>query len=268
MAADEIIRSDTATVEQTRTMQPVVELHSVTKHFRNRTVLSGVSFALAHREMVVVMGKSGSGKSTMLRVLAGLTVPDSGSVLIGGSQVMDGPKRLPAWASLSRRVGMIFQQYTLWPHMDVYDNLALGPRKVLGDDATAIRARAGAVLEQVGMASHLHSRTSQLSGGERQRVAIARALMMRPEVLLCDEITSALDPPVAHEVLGVLTNLRDQTGIACIIVTHDMAFAAKAAERVLFVEEGEIIDEGSPDVAFTSAKSPGLTEFVNATQWG
>ncbi len=247
--------------------QSIVSLQAITKRFGTRTVLNGIDFTMAAREMVVVMGKSGSGKSTMLRVLAGLTEPDSGKVFIDGIQVIDGPRRLPDWSTLRRRVGMIFQQYTLWPHMDVLNNLALGPRRVLGEGGASIRARAAEVLEEVGMVQHLCSRPSQLSGGERQRVAIARALMMRPQVLLCDEITSALDPPVAHEVLGVLTKLRDHEGIACIIVTHDMAFAAKAAQRLLFVEDGEISDEGSPEAAFTSAKSPGLAEFVKATRW-
>lgn len=245
----------------------IVQLRSVKKHYGATTVLDGIDVAIYPREMVVVMGRSGSGKSTILRVMAGLTEPDSGSVYIDGTHVIEGATRLPEWSTLRRRIGMIFQQYTLWPHMDVLGNLALGPRRIFHEPDDAIQKRAVAVLEEVGMAHHLRSRPTQLSGGERQRVAIARALMMRPQLLLCDEITSALDPPVAHEVLGVLTKLRDKEGIACVIVTHDMAFAMKAAQRLLFVERGQIVDQGPPGEAFKGSASEGLNEFVKATMW-
>jgi ABC-type polar amino acid transport system ATPase subunit len=253
--------------EQASGQQPLIELRGISKRFGDRVVLDEVDFSLQEKEMVVVMGRSGSGKSTMLRVVAGLTTADAGRVLIGGEDVMVDGRFTSQWPAQRRRVGMIFQQYTLWPHMNVLENLALGPRRVLKDQKAEIRARAEAVLDEVGMASHIRSRPNQLSGGERQRVAIARALMMRPQVLLCDEITSALDPPVASEVLGLLTKLRDTEGIACVIVTHDMAFAAKAAERLLFFDNGAVVDEGSPATAFSTPKSEGFAEFIAATTW-
>ena len=248
-------------------MDAIVRLRAVKKQYGSVTVLDGIDVAIYPGEMVVVMGRSGSGKSTILRVMAGLTEPDSGTVDIDGTRVIEGAVRRPEWSSLRRRIGMIFQQYTLWPHMDVLENLALAPRRIFHEPDDVIERRAAAVLDEVGMARHLRSRPTQLSGGERQRVAIARALMMRPQLLLCDEITSALDPPVAHEVLGVLTKLRDNDGIACVIVTHDMAFAMKAAQRLLFVERGQIVDQGPPEEAFKGSASEGLDEFIKATLW-
>ncbi len=176
-----------------------------------------------------------------------------------------------AWADDHRnhgaaKVGMVFQSYNLWPHMNVLDNLVLAPRKILGLSASEAEARAEKALAEVGMAEHIRSRSTQLSGGERQRVAIARALMMRPQVLLCDEITSALDPPVAAEVLGVLARLKQEEGLAVVLVTHDMAFASKAADRVVFFSNGRIAVDSTPEKAFHQCDHPELKAFVDAVR--
>jgi polar amino acid transport system ATP-binding protein len=242
----------------------LVRTYGVSKAFGERIVLHEVDFELTPGEIVVVMGASGGGKSTFLRLIAGLTLPDSGSIEIDGTTVVDGNKQLPAWREKRHLIGMVFQQYTLWPHMDVYANLALAPRKMTSESTSMIKRRAEKVLESVGMLHHLHSRPAQLSGGERQRAAIARSLMMRPQIILCDEITSALDPPVAHEVLEVLSTLKREDGIACLVVTHDVAFASKAADRVVFFENGQIGEQGPPNVTLRHPTSSGLQAFVEA----
>ena len=242
----------------------IVAGRGISKYFGQRCVLREVDFEVTPGEMLVVMGKSGSGKSTLLRVIAGLAQPETGELDISGLTVIKEGKHLDGWATQRRLVGMVFQQYTLWPHMSVYKNLALGPRRVLRQPESEIRSRAEAALDEVGLRDRMHSRPSELSGGQRQRVAIARALMMQPRVMLCDEITSALDPPIASGVLNILTNLARNDGIACVIVTHDMAFASKAADRVMFVEDGQILEQEEPSLAFSNPSSAGLREFVDA----
>ncbi|WP_369031147.1 ATP-binding cassette domain-containing protein [Streptomyces adonidis] len=187
-------------------------------------------------------------------------------VKTGQAVVRDGEYQ-DAWKDLRGQIGMIFHSYTLWPHMNVFDNLTVAPRLTLGESKAQLLDRAERALTDVGMAHHLRSRCTQLSGGERQRVAIARALMMRPRLLLCDEITSALDPPVAAEVLGVLTKLKEEEGIACGIVTHDMAFASKAADRICFFEDGLIKEDVPPEQAFNNPQTPGLRAFIDAVRF-
>lgn len=247
--------------------EPLVAVRGISKTFGSQTVLHSVDFEVAPGEIVVVMGISGSGKSTLLRIIAGLTQPDSGEVDIEGVAVVKDGAFLPAWETKRRAVGMVFQQYTLWPHMDVLANMALGPKRVMKEPPQETRKRAEAVLAEVGMGKYLLSQPMSLSGGQRQRVAIARALMMRPKLILCDEITSALDPPVAREVLGVLTKLKRDDGVGSVIVTHDMAFASQAADRVVFVEDGRIVEQAPPRVAFKNPASEGLRKFVEAVRW-
>ncbi|MFC9502855.1 amino acid ABC transporter ATP-binding protein [Streptomyces sp. NPDC057002] len=239
----------------------------VSKSFHGRQVLKEADFRIGSGEIAVLIGKSGSGKSTLLRVIAGLEEPDAGDIHLDGQPVVQEGEYQEAWKELRGQIGMIFQNYTLWPHMNVLDNLTLAPRQVLGESRAQLLERAEQALTEVGMARHLRSRCTQLSGGERQRVAIARALMMRPRLLLCDEITSALDPPVAAEVLGVLTKLKQEENIACVIVTHDMAFASKAADRLCFFEDGVIKEDALPSEAFTNPRTPGLKAFIDAIRF-
>jgi ABC-type polar amino acid transport system ATPase subunit len=251
------------TIEETT----LLTAKGLSKCFHGKPVLREVSFSVEPGTLSVLIGKSGSGKSTLLRIIAGLTEPDAGDLEFMGEPVITEGEHQPAWRASRRQVGMVFQNYTLWPHMTVRENLSLAPRKVLGEASRDITKRAKQALAEVGMDHHLDSRCTQLSGGERQRVAIARALMMRPTLLLCDEITSALDPPVASEVLGVLSRLKREEGISCIIVTHDMAFAAKAADRVAFFQDGVIAEEGDPRQLLTTPATPGLQAFIDAVKF-
>lgn len=247
--------------------QVLVSARGLQKSFNDRMILKNVDFDMLAGDITVIIGKSGSGKSTLLRALAGLTPPDAGSIVFDGVKVFEGDSYTPEWEAKSAHVGMVFQSYTLWPHMNVLDNLTLAPRKKLGMSASDAEARAEIALEEVGMRQHLRSKPSQLSGGERQRVAIARALMMKPKLILCDEITSALDPPVAAEVLEVLVRLKQDEGIAVALVTHDMAFASKAADRLVFFSNGEIAVNETPDVAFTGNGDPELKKFLDAVRF-
>jgi polar amino acid transport system ATP-binding protein len=246
--------------------RPLVEARNLRKEFHGNVVLDGVDFDVAAGQVSVIIGKSGSGKSTLLRVIAGLEEPEQGDVTIDGKLVRSDGERTADWNFGAEKVGMVFQSYNLWPHMNVLDNLTLAPRKILGLSASESEARAETALEEVGMGHHIRSRSTQLSGGERQRVAIARALMMRPEVLLCDEITSALDPPVAAEVLGVLSRLKEEEGLAVCLVTHDMAFASKAADRVVFFLNGRIAVDASPEDAFHHCDNAELKAFIDAVR--
>lgn len=245
----------------------LVSARGLQKSFGDRQILKNVDFDMLAGDITVIIGKSGSGKSTLLRALAGLTDPDEGRIVFDNQVVFEDQERTPAWDEVDSHVGMIFQSYTLWPHMDVAKNLTLAPRKKLGLSEGEAIERAKRSLAEVGMSHHLHSKPSQLSGGERQRAAIARALMMQPKLLLCDEITSALDPPVAAEVLGVLRRLKQDEGIAIALVTHDMAFASKAADRVVFFHEGEIAVNATPDEAFNRCDNPDLKKFVDAVRF-
>lgn len=247
--------------------QVLVSARGLQKSFNDRQILKNVDFDMAAGDITVIIGKSGSGKSTLLRALAGLTDPDEGRIVFDSRTVFAEKERTKDWDSVKSEVGMVFQAYTLWPHMNVLDNLTLAPRKTRGMASSEGRDRAEAALEEVGMKHHILSRCTQLSGGERQRVAIARALMMKPKLLLCDEITSALDPPVAAEVLDVLHRLKEEEGIAVALVTHDMAFAAKAADRVVFFHNGEIAVNTTPEAAFESCDNPDLQKFVNAVRF-
>jgi polar amino acid transport system ATP-binding protein len=185
---------------------------------------------------------------------------------LAGKRIMEGGDRTDDYPTAISAVGMVFQTYTLWPHMNVRDNLTLAPRKVLKMAKSEAEDRAQIALREVGMEQHYNSRTTALSGGERQRVAIARALMMRPHLLLCDEITSALDPPVAAEVLSVLTRLKSEEGIGIILVTHDMAFASKAADRIAFFVDGKIAVDAPPEEAFGRSDNKELRAFVDAVR--
>lgn len=245
----------------------LVSARGLQKSFGDRVVMKNIDFDMLAGDITVIIGKSGSGKSTLLRALAGLTEPDDGRIVFDGEVVFEDAKRTPQWQNVDQHVGMIFQSYTLWPHMDVLKNLTLAPLKRLGISKKEALERAKHALEEVGMSPHLYSRPNQLSGGERQRVAIARALMMQPKLLLCDEITSALDPPVAAEVLDVLRRLKEDEGIAIALVTHDMAFASKAADRVVFFHDGEIAVNATPHDAFNKVDNPDLKAFIDAVRF-
>jgi polar amino acid transport system ATP-binding protein len=221
---------------------PIVirELH---KSFGELEVLKGIDFEVAPGEVVCVIGPSGSGKSTLLRCVNLLEEPTSGQVFVGGVDVTDPDVDIDA---VRRRIGMVFQQFNLFPHVTVTRNLTIAQRRVLRRDKAEAERVAAENLERVGLADKAHAYPAQLSGGQQQRVAIARALAMGPELMLFDEPTSALDPELVGEVLGVMRQLA-QEGMTMLVVTHEMSFAREVADRVVFMDGGVIVEEGTPE---------------------
>ncbi len=220
-------------------------------------VLRGVDIHVDAGKTTTVIGPSGSGKSTLLRVLNRLHEPDSGDVLIDGASVLrEDPDRL------RQRIGMVFQHFNLFPHMSVLDNVALGPRKLRGLSRDAARAVAMDQLETVGLVARAHTRPANLSGGQQQRVAIARALAMKPELMLFDEATSALDPELVKGVLALMADLASG-GMTMIVVTHEMGFARSVSDSVMFMDQGQLVESGSPDHIFDDAQTPRLRQFLS-----
>ncbi len=235
-----------------------IELRGVTKYFGQSLVLDRVDLDVADREAVCLIGASGSGKSTLLRCINRLVEPDHGTITLDGVPVGD-----PRFGrtGLQRRIGVVFQSYNLFPHMKVIDNITLAPRRVHAEARREAEARAREQLAAFGMAEFAQSYPEQLSGGQQQRVAIVRALMTRPDVLLLDEVTAALDPELVGEVLRIVARLRDQ-GITLVIVTHEMGFARAVADRVCFLHGGRILEDGPPEALFTSPKHPRTQAFL------
>ncbi|MFF0488990.1 amino acid ABC transporter ATP-binding protein [Nocardia sp. NPDC004068] len=220
-------------------------------------ILRGVDIHVDAGKTTTVIGPSGSGKSTLLRVLNRLHEPDSGDVLIDDVSVLgENPDRL------RQRIGMVFQQFNLFPHMSVADNVALGPRKLRGLSKEQARAVALEQLETVGLAERADARPANLSGGQQQRVAIARALAMKPELMLFDEATSALDPELVKGVLALMADLASG-GMTMIVVTHEMGFARSVSDRVVFMDAGRVVESGSPDRIFEAAETPRLRQFLD-----
>jgi polar amino acid transport system ATP-binding protein len=252
-------------------MSSLVSFEGVHKRYGPLVVLDGLNFTLAAAEKVAVIGRSGSGKSTLLRILMTLEDIDAGVVMVDGeamwNRVPDG-RSMPADRRTMRRirgkVGMVFQQFNLFPHMTALENVALAP-KLLGRLPREVAA-AGAreLLGMVGLADKLDAYPAHLSGGQQQRVAIARALAMRPKTMLFDEVTSALDPELVGEVLGVIRRLAREHDLAMIIVTHQIGFAREIADRVCFFEGGRILEQGSPDQIFGSPENDRTRQFLRA----
>ena len=239
---------------------PVVVAEDVRKSFGSLTVLDGVSLSVSEGELIAVIGRSGSGKSTFLRCLNGLETPDSGQIIVAGHALAPGEEALRA---LRQDVGMVFQSYNLFPHLTVGKNIELAPRlvKKIGKGEASDIARS--VLAEVGLAEKYDAFPEQLSGGQQQRVAIARSLAMRPKVMLFDEVTSALDPELTGEVLKVMEGL-SRSGMTMLLVTHELAFARKAASRVVYFHQGRIHEQGPPEEFFGAPKTPELQQFLGA----
>ena len=225
---------------------PLIEVSHVSKSFGDHQVIRDVSATFCAGEVAVIVGASGSGKSTFLRMLNRLERHDAGRILIDGIEVSDELQNLEA---LRKEVGMVFQQFNLFSHLSVLDNLTLAPRRIRGLSRQEANERAMALLTRVGLEAHAHKFPHALSGGQQQRVAIARALAMQPRVMLFDEPTSALDPEMVKEVLDVMRQLAD-SGMTMLVVTHEMGFAREVADRVLFFDEGRIAFEASPEEFF------------------
>ena len=221
---------------------PMVQLEGVRKSFGDNLVLDGIDLSVAHGEVLVIIGPSGSGKSTLLRCVNLLEPIQEGSIYLEGEEITG--KGAPV-AKVRQRVGIVFQQFNLFPHLTTMDNLTLAARRIRKMRRRDAEARARELLTTVGLEEKAHQHPHQLSGGQQQRVAIARALMMNPHVMLFDEVTSALDPELVGEVLVVMRDLA-QTGMTMLVVTHEMHFARDVGDRVVFMDEGKIVEEGVP----------------------
>ena len=240
-------------------MEPLVVVDRVNKHFGELHVLKDVTTTVGRGEVVVVIGPSGSGKSTLCRAINRLETIDDGVISIDGTRL---PEEGAALAKLRADVGMVFQSFNLFAHKTVVENVMLGQVKVRRRSKAEARTRALELLDRVGVADQAEKMPSQLSGGQQQRVAIARALAMDPKVMLLDEPTSALDPETITEVLDVMVQLA-KDGMTMIVVTHEMGFARKAADRVVFMAEGQIVEEATPEEFFTAPKSDRARDFLS-----
>ena len=238
---------------------PLVELVDVRKSFGDNLVLDGVDLTIERGSATVIAGPSGSGKSTMLRCINGLESIDSGEVRFEGEVVDYSGKAL---SRLRAEIGMVFQQFNLFPHMTVLQNITLGPVKAKDVPREEAVRRARELLERVGIPEKADDYPADLSGGQQQRVAIARALAQDPKLMLFDEPTSALDPEMIREVLDVMRKLAEE-GMTMIVVTHEMGFAREVCDRIVFIDAGEIVEEGPPDEFFAAAKSARAKEFVD-----
>jgi ABC-type polar amino acid transport system ATPase subunit len=237
----------------------VIEVVNLHKYFGDLEVLKGVNNKIHKGEVVCIIGASGSGKSTFLRCLNLLEEPTKGEIYIDGLQLTDHKKDIN---KLRQKVGMVFQQFNLFPHMTVIDNITLAPLKVKGMSDTQARQKAIELLRKVGLPDKDNAYPSQLSGGQQQRVAIARALAMDPEIILFDEPTSALDPEMVGEVLAVMKQLALE-GMTMVVVTHEMGFAREVGDRILFMDEGIIAEEGTPEELFGNPKKERTRAFLS-----
>lgn len=237
----------------------LIRIHDLYKSYDDNPVLKGIDLQIKRQEVVCIIGKSGSGKSTLLRCINGLETFQSGELIVDGQPVQHSNKT--ALRELRQNVGMIFQSFNLFPHLTVGKNVMLAPslvKKMPGGEAERTAMR---LLERVGLSDKFHVWPESLSGGQQQRVAIARSLAMNPEILLCDEITSALDPELVGEVLQVIESLAKE-GMTIIMVTHEMNFARKVSDRVVFMHQGRIHESGPPEVIFTQPETPELKQFL------
>ena len=246
----------------TQTDSPIIELRHVDKHYGPLHVLRDISLRVYQGEVVVIVGPSGSGKSTLCRTINRLETIDSGEILIDGVALPEEGKKL---AAVRSQVGMVFQSFNLFAHMSILDNMTLAPVDVLKRDKKEARAEAMRLLERVGVADQAHKVPAQLSGGQQQRAAIARALAMRPKAMLFDEPTSALDPEMIEEVLQVISELATD-GMTMLIVTHEMGFARNVADRIIFMDEGRIVEESDPEAFFLHPQSERARSFLSAVQ--
>lgn len=244
-----------ATVEKN---EPIVVATAVNKSFGSLEVLKGISMEVKKGEVVCIIGPSGSGKSTFIRCINGLNTIEGGSIKVKGIEVND-PKLNKL--ALRKNVGMVFQQYNLFPHKTALENIMMAPTLVLKEDAKDVKIKALELIKKVRLEGKENSYPGELSGGQQQRVAIARSLAMNPEVMLFDEVTAALDPETVKEVLVTIKDLADD-GMTCILVTHEMNFAREVADHIYFTDRGVIVEHGSPDVFFENASDPRTREFL------
>lgn len=238
--------------------EPILDIRKLKKSYGSLEVLKGVDLQIKSGEVVVILGPSGSGKSTLLRCLNLLEMPSSGHIVFEGQDILQDSKHI---GKLRERMGMVFQQFNLFPHLSAKKNVMLAQRKVLKRSAEEAERIALEELEKVGLADRCDYKPSQLSGGQQQRVAIARALAMKPHVMLFDEATSALDPELVRDVLDVMRQLAKQ-GMTMVVVTHEMQFAREVADRIVFMDGGVIVEQGAPEEIFTRPQHARTREFL------
>ena len=241
----------------------LLTIDNVVKRFDDATILDGISFSVKKSEVIVIVGPSGCGKSTLLRCINALEPIQEGSITLDGDVIERNSKTLPL---LRQRIGMVFQSNDLFPHLTVLDNILLAPCKVQKRDKEEVKQEAMSLLERVGLKEKAKSYPRELSGGQKQRVAIVRALCMHPEILLFDEVTAALDPEMVREVLDVMLDLAKQ-GRTMLIVTHEMQFARAIADRIIFLDNGKIVEEATPDEFFDNPKTERAKQFLNTFEF-
>ncbi|MDY2788781.1 MAG: amino acid ABC transporter ATP-binding protein [Atopobium sp.] len=246
--------------EQTSKTHPIIELRKVNKHYGNLHVLQDINLSVEKGEVVVIIGPSGSGKSTLCRTINRLETIDGGEILIDGTPLPQEGKEL---ARLRAEVGMVFQSFNLFAHKTILENVTMGPIEVLKRDKAAAKKEAMDLLRRVGVEAQASKVPAMLSGGQQQRVAIARSLAMHPKAMLFDEPTSALDPEMINEVLEVMVELANE-GMTMVVVTHEMNFARRVANRVVFMADGRIVEQGTPDEFFEHPQSERAREFLTS----
>lgn len=251
-------------------MEQILEMKQIVKDYANCRALDHVDFSMKKGETVAIIGPSGSGKSTLLRCINCLNRITSGSITLNGETFVDTPDGKSAQyipdkelRRICAQTGMVFQHFNLFPHMTCLKNICYAPIKVKKEDKASAEQRGRELLELVGLASKADVYTAQLSGGQKQRIAIARGLAMNPEIMLFDEPTSALDPEITGEVLNVIKKLADEH-ITMVVVTHEMGFAREVADRVIFMDQGKIVEQGAPEQIFTNPKSGRLKDFLSS----
>ncbi|MGX8702152.1 amino acid ABC transporter ATP-binding protein [Caproiciproducens sp.] len=237
----------------------LLEIKQLHKSYDDRTVLDGIDLQVHKGEVVVILGPSGCGKSTLLRCINGLEPIQSGEISLDGQPISSAGTQ---WHLVRQKIGIVFQSYDLFPHMTILENILLGPLKVQKRSREEARRQAETLLERIGLLDRKNAYPRQLSGGQKQRVAIVRALCMNPEVMLFDEVTAALDPEMVREVLDVMLGLAKQ-GMTMVIVTHEMGFARAVADKVVFIDEGKIVEESNAELFFTDPKTDRAKQFLN-----
>ncbi|MGE8187378.1 amino acid ABC transporter ATP-binding protein [Pseudomonas sp. NPDC086278] len=239
-------------------MSALIEFKGFNKFFGEQQVLKAIDLQVKPGEVIVILGPSGCGKSTLLRCLNGLEIAHSGSLKFNGRELLD---KGTDWRDVRQQIGMVFQSYHLFPHMNVLDNVLLGPVKVQKRERGEARAQAEALLDRVGLLDKRDAFPRQLSGGQQQRIAIVRSLCMNPKVMLFDEVTAALDPEMVKEVLEVIQGLARE-GMTLLIVTHEMAFARAVADRIVFMDGGRILEQNPPEIFFTNPQTARAQQFL------
>lgn len=241
----------------------LLQIEDVHKKYEDKEILKGINLTLHKGEVLVVLGPSGCGKSTLLRCLNGLEKIQGGNIKFKDISFIE---KNTDWQKIHEKIGMVFQNYELFPHMTVIENILLGPLKVQKRDKAEALAEAEQLLERVGLLDRKDSYPRQLSGGQKQRIAIVRALCMNPEIILFDEVTASLDPEMVREVLDVILGLAKQ-GMTMVLVTHEMGFAQSVADRIIFMDEGKICEESEPNEFFTNPKTERAKHFLNIFQY-